>query len=153
MPIVTRWSALLLLPHPVVRGFSWKNPIQTFATTTRVRFASSLSSSMFVSVPDAIRRLEEDNGEIRFVDGSWFMPSTGRNGREEFEKGPRIPGAAYFDIDTIASKSPEDNPKGLPHMMPPPPIFGAAMDAMDITNDSNIIVYSTKDCVSATDCE
>lgn len=82
---------------------------------------------------------------VVFVDGSWFLKD--RNGREEFEAGPRIPGAVFFDIDQVAL--PKDmNPKGLPHMMPPSNIFAAAMDAMDIKNDDHLIVYGSKGCVS-----
>ena len=70
-----------------------------------------------------------------------------RNAREEFEAGPRIPGAQFFDIDDIAAKG-DLNPKGLPHMMPPKQLFAAAMDAMGITNDDHLIVYANKGCVS-----
>ena len=80
------------------------------------------------------------------MDGSWFLKD--RNGREEFEAGPRIPGARFFDIDDIAAKGEALNPKGLPHMMPPKNLFAASMDAMDITNDDHLIVYATKGCVS-----
>ena len=83
---------------------------------------------------------------VVFVDGSWFLKD--RNGRQEFEAGPRIAGAKYFDIDDISSKGKDLNPKGLPHMMPPKELYAAAMDAMDITNDDHLILYSSKGCVS-----
>ena len=77
------------------------------------------------------------------------MPNSGRNGREEYEEGPRIPGARFFDFDDIATaKGSEGNPKSLPHMMPPKELFAAAMDEMDITNDSDLVLYASKGCVS-----
>ena len=36
------------------------------------------------------------------VDCSWFMPSSGRDGRAEFLAG-HIPGARYLDIDSVAA--------------------------------------------------
>ena len=57
-------------------------------------------------------------GRTIFVDGSWHL-SKERYGREEYEEGPRIEGARFFDIDDVSSKGRELNPKGLPHMMPP----------------------------------
>ena len=102
-----------------------------------------LTGKRLVSVDDCLS-LHGEEGVV-FVDGSWFLKD--RNGREEFEAGPRIPGAVFFDIDQVAL--PKDmNPKGLPHMMPPKNLFAAAMDAMGIKNDDHLIVYGSKDCVS-----
>jgi hypothetical protein len=94
-----------------------------------------------VSVPDAIALLSNNaNNNVKLVDGSWYLK--GRNGRDEFQEGPRIAGANFFDIDDIST------PSHLPHMMPPKQLFAAAMDAMGITNKDHIIVYGAKDCVS-----
>ena len=61
---------------------------------------------------------DNDNDNVVFLDGSWFL-GTDRNGRAEYEAGPRIQGARYFDIDDISSKAGSHlNPKGLPHMRP-----------------------------------
>jgi thiosulfate/3-mercaptopyruvate sulfurtransferase len=55
--------------------------------------------------------------DLLVIDGSWHLPPTGRSGSAEFlEK--RIPGAVYFDIDTIADMS-----SGLPHMLPSADVF------------------------------
>jgi thiosulfate/3-mercaptopyruvate sulfurtransferase len=83
--------------------------------------------------------------DVVFIDGSWFIMN--RNGRAEYEQGPRIAGAKYFDIDDIAVKG-DSNPKNLPHMLPSKQLFAAAMDAMEITNDQHLIVYVSKGCVS-----
>jgi len=99
---------------------------------------------MLVTVDKAVS-LHSDPS-VKFVDGSWFLQ--GRNGREEYKAGPRIAGAVYFDIDDVASKGPELNPRNIKHMMPPPQLFAAAMDAMGIQNDNHLIVYGTQGCVS-----
>jgi len=83
--------------------------------------------------------------EVAFVDGSWFLMN--RNARAEFEQGPRIAGAKYFDIDDVASKG-NQNPKGLPHMLPPKQLFASAMDALSIRNNQHLVVYGSKGCVS-----
>lgn len=103
---------------------------------------SSLSGKTCVSVEES---LDAHGSGTKFVDGSWFLK--GRNGREEFEVGPRIEGAQYFDINDIALKG-DLNPKGLPHMMPTKELFAAAMDAMGISNEDHIILYGSRGCVS-----
>jgi thiosulfate/3-mercaptopyruvate sulfurtransferase len=100
-----------------------------------------MKGQTMVSISDAIALHSSSSANVKFVDGSWFL--MGRNGRQEFVDGPRIKGANYFDINDISSK--ESN---LPHMMPPKALFGAAMDAMGISNDDHIIVYGSQDCVS-----
>ena len=69
------------------------------------------------------------------------MPNTDRNARAEYEAGPRIAGAKFFDIDDVATKD-----KPLPHMMPSPAAFGRAMDSLGITNSDRVIVYGSKGC-------
>jgi thiosulfate/3-mercaptopyruvate sulfurtransferase len=101
----------------------------------------SIKSQTVVSVSDAISLHSSPN--VKFVDGSWFL--MGRNGRQEYQDGPRIVGASYFDIDDISAES------NLPHMMPPKELFAAAMEAMGISNEDHIIVYGTQDCVSEED--
>jgi 3-mercaptopyruvate sulfurtransferase SseA len=105
--------------------------------------SSSLDGKVLVSVEEALTA--HRSKKARFFDGSWFLQ--GRNGRQEYEKGPRIEGASFFDIDDIAAPS-ELNPKKLPHMMPTNKLFNAFMDAMGISNDDDIIVYGTEGCVS-----
>jgi len=91
--------------------------------------------------PEECLALSTDNNNVVFVDGSWHMPNTNRNARAEYEAGPRIAGAKYFDVDDVANK---DLP--LPHMMPSATIFGKAMDALGITNSDRVIVYGGKGC-------
>ena len=51
------------------------------------------------------------------------MPDSGRDPRAEFLQG-HIPGAVFFDIDAIA-----DHSTDLPHMLPNPMAFAAAMSS------------------------
>jgi thiosulfate/3-mercaptopyruvate sulfurtransferase len=98
-----------------------------------------LLGKMVVSIPDAIKA-HTSSSNVKFVDGSWWL--AGRNGREDFTKGPRIKDAYFFDIDDIAGP-----PSNLPHMMPTKELFAAAMDSMNISNNDHIIVYGTEDCL------
>lgn len=84
-----------------------------------------------------------DDPQVRIVDGTWHLPPTGRNGRVEYDEA-HIPGAVYFDIDAISDP---ENP--LPHMMPSPEAFAAAVGAMGIANDHRVIVYDADGLFSA----
>ena len=81
-----------------------------------------------------------------FLDGSWWLGPRETANRQDFETGPRIKGSHFFDIDDIASKGPELNPQNLPHMMPPPALFAAYMDACGIANEQPVIVYGQAGC-------
>lgn len=104
---------------------------------SRSMSVNAASLKQIVSVPEAIGLHSSEN--VKFIDGSWFLK--GRNGRKEFEEGPRIAGASFFDIDDIASES------YLPHMMPSKKLFAAAMDKMNISNEDHLIIYGSKDCM------
>eukprot|EP00521_Asterionellopsis_glacialis_P000793 CAMPEP_0195248748 /NCGR_PEP_ID=MMETSP0706-20130129/1716_1 /TAXON_ID=33640 /ORGANISM="Asterionellopsis glacialis, Strain CCMP134" /LENGTH=299 /DNA_ID=CAMNT_0040300441 /DNA_START=77 /DNA_END=973 /DNA_ORIENTATION=+ len=103
---------------------------------------SSLEGKPLIELEDCLKVFSK--GPV-FIDGSWFLK--GRNARKEYEQGPRIEGARFFDIDDIASKGELLNPKSLPHMMPPKKIFAAAMDALSITNNDHLIVYGSQGCL------
>jgi thiosulfate/3-mercaptopyruvate sulfurtransferase len=105
--------------------------------------SDTLLGKMLIPVEQAIPLHSDSN--VKFVDGSWFLKD--RSGREEYEAGPRIRGAVYFDIDDVASKGPVENPRNIKHMMPPPALFAAAMDEMQISNDNHLIVYGTDGCM------
>lgn len=95
--------------------------------------ASIFSAIPFVSTAWLAENLAKD--DTRVVDGSWHLPPTGRNGVQEFAQG-HIPGAVFFNLDTISDPA---NP--LPHMLPKPQDFAAAVGAMGIANDDTIVVY------------
>jgi thiosulfate/3-mercaptopyruvate sulfurtransferase len=73
--------------------------------------------------------------EIQFVEGTWFHKGD-RNGRAEFEAGPRLPGAVYLDVADASMSGelfPAENPRGLVNMFPPENMMGALLAAMGIT--------------------
>ncbi len=84
-----------------------------------------------------------DDSAVRIVDGSWHLPPTGRNGREEYSEA-HIPGAVYFDIDTISNPD-----SSLPHMLPTAEAFATAVGAMGISNEHRVIVYDADGLFSA----
>lgn len=94
-----------------------------------------------VSTDWLAEHLHDDN--VVVVDASWHMPATGRKGYEDYLKG-HIPGAVFFGIDEIADKK-----TALPHMLPRPEEFGAAVGALGIGNDDTIIVYDEAGLFSA----
>jgi len=88
-------------------------------TTEAEDSGDSLPSSYLLTVQECldIYNSNSDGEKVVFVDGSWHLGKE-RDGREEYEAGPRIKNAKFFDIDDISSKG-DLNPKGLPHMRPP----------------------------------
>ncbi|KAL7463929.1 hypothetical protein ACHAXS_004278 [Conticribra weissflogii] len=122
--------------------------------TLRMSSSSSPPTSSFshpstnlVTIPEAIRAHHSKSPNVKFIDGSWHMPvgPSPRNGRAEFLRGPRIPGALYFDIDDVALPS-SSNPKKLPHMKPTSKVFAAAMDKMGISPEDTLYVYGMEGC-------
>ena len=49
-----------------------------------------------------------------------------------------LPGAVFFDIDGICDKHSD-----LPHMLPSPEVFSAAVGEIGIANDHEVVVYDT----------
>ncbi len=81
--------------------------------------------------------------DLVVVDGSWHMPSTGRNARAEHAE-KRIPGAVFFDIDEIS-----DEASPLPHMLPSTVKFSSRMRKMGIGDGARIVVYDSLGLYSA----
>jgi thiosulfate/3-mercaptopyruvate sulfurtransferase len=73
--------------------------------------------------------------DIRVVDASWYLPTTGRNGRAEYDR-EHIPGAVYFDVDEIA-----DTTLSLPHMLPEPAKFASRVRRLGLGDGNRVIVY------------
>ena len=93
--------------------------------------------------------------KVVFIDASWYHrpdPITNqlRSPSQEYINGPRLPHARYIDIDAVATTYdlfPQLNPNNLPHMFPPPQLFGMVMDAYNIHNDDHIIIYARRGAV------
>ncbi|MDE0391205.1 MAG: 3-mercaptopyruvate sulfurtransferase [Rhodospirillales bacterium] len=82
-------------------------------------------------------------GGVRVLDGSWHLPAMARDPAAEFLQA-HIPGAAFFDIDSIC-----DPGSSLPHMLPPPEMFAQCVSALGVGNDSHVVVYDTVGLYSA----
>ena len=80
---------------------------------------------------------------ICVVDGSWHLPTLGRDPRTEFA-GQHIPGAVFFDVDQIS-----DDENLLPHMVPSEKKFAAEIGALGIRNEDHIIAYDATGVGSA----
>jgi len=103
--------------------------------------------TLFKSVEECLVLASQHQQETKFVDGSWHLGRPG-GGRADYEAGPRIAGAAFFDIDDFSSKGPELNPRDLPHMMPTKRLFAKVMDALNISNTDTVIIYGTEGCMT-----
>lgn len=91
------------------------------------------SDNVFVSTEWLAERLNAP--DVVVVDGSWYLPVHGRDPHAEYAQ-RRIPGALRFDIDTV-----KDTSSNLPHMLPRPEAFAAAVGAMGIGDGMRIVVY------------
>jgi len=81
--------------------------------------------------------------DIKVVDASWHMPSTGRDARAEHAEA-HIPGALFLDIDVVA-----DTNSDLPHMLPPAHLFAEAVGGLGITGEDQVVIYDTAGLFSA----
>lgn len=81
--------------------------------------------------------------DLAVLDASWHLPTQKRDARADYLAG-HIPGAVFFDIDAISDPS-----SGLPHMLPRPGDFEAAMGALGISDDMRIVVYDSLGLYSA----
>ncbi len=66
-----------------------------------------------------------------------------RNIQAEFEQG-HIPGAVYFDIDSIADSSTD-----LPHMLPSPQVFSEMVGQLGVSEQHTLVIYDDGNLFSA----
>jgi thiosulfate/3-mercaptopyruvate sulfurtransferase len=81
------------------------------------------------------------DGDVRVVDGSWFMD--GRDARGAWREA-HIPGAVFFDLEGVADRS-----SGLPHMLPRPELFAREVGDLGIAENDHIVVYDQAGLFSA----
>jgi thiosulfate/3-mercaptopyruvate sulfurtransferase len=81
--------------------------------------------------------------QVRIVDASWYLPAQNRDAKSEYIA-QRIPGAVFFDIDTIC-----DRQSALPHMMPDAETFSSAASELGISESDHIIIYDGPGLFSA----
>jgi thiosulfate/3-mercaptopyruvate sulfurtransferase len=81
--------------------------------------------------------------DLRILDGSWFLPGSGRDARAEYEA-RHIAGAAFIDIDNVS-----DPDSAFPHMLPPAHRMASRMQALGVGDGSRIVVYDDSPLHSA----
>lgn len=96
---------------------------------------------LLVSAQWLAERLDEP--DLVVFDASWHMPAAGRDAHAEYLSG-HIPGAVFFDIDAIADHATE-----LPHMLPDPLTFAAAMGDLGFGDGMRAVVYDSLGLFSA----
>lgn len=104
------------------------------------------STVPLVVTPKYLSPLLEKDG-VRVLDATWFMPNVPRNAAEEFQRGPRLPTAQFWDVDKVATVG--ESVRNLPHMMPTPEVFAKAAGEHGITPDTHVVVYDTHGVFSA----
>jgi thiosulfate/3-mercaptopyruvate sulfurtransferase len=82
-------------------------------------------------------------GKVAVVDASYYLPTQKRDARAEYIAA-HIPGAVFFDIETIA-----DHSSDLPHMLPGPNQFAEAAGRLGIADTDTIVVYDAVGLYSA----
>jgi thiosulfate/3-mercaptopyruvate sulfurtransferase len=92
-----------------------------------------------ISTADLAARLGDPR--LRVLDASWHLD--GRDGRAAWREA-HLPGAGFFDIDGIS-----DHAIALPHMLPGPDAFAAALGELGVAADDAIVIYDQHGLFSA----
>jgi thiosulfate/3-mercaptopyruvate sulfurtransferase len=87
--------------------------------------------------------LADNLGKVVMVDASYYLPIQKRDPKAEYIAA-HIPGAVFFDLNAISDTSTD-----LPHMLPGPDQFGAAVGALGIADTDTIVVYDATGLYSA----
>ena len=102
---------------------------------------ASTSSRWLKSTELLADQLGKNN--VAIVDGSYYLPTQNRDARAEY-LAAQIPGAVFFDINSVAYKSTD-----LPHMWPGPDQFGEAAGSLGISDKDTIVIYDGSGFYSA----
>ena len=87
--------------------------------------------------------LADNLGKVVVVDASYYLPMQKRDPKAEY-LAAHIPGAVFFDLNDIADASTD-----LPHMLPGPDQFGAAVGTLGIAETDTIVIYDATGLYSA----
>ena len=77
------------------------------------------------------------------LDATYYLPNEGKDAQALFLDA-HIPGARFFDIDAVS-----DRTSNLPHMLPAPADFAAAVAALGVGAASQVVVYDQRGLFSA----
>jgi thiosulfate/3-mercaptopyruvate sulfurtransferase len=73
--------------------------------------------------------------DLVILDCSWYLPSAGRDAEAEY-RAAHLPGALRLDLDALSATDTD-----LPHMLPTPGHFAAAMEQLGIRRTDHVICY------------
>lgn len=77
------------------------------------------------------------------IDATWYMPNVPKNGQEQFFNEDRLPGAAFFNLDEVCSKSP------YPHMLANYDTCYDALNNLGLNKSDHLVVYDRLGVFSA----
>jgi thiosulfate/3-mercaptopyruvate sulfurtransferase len=100
---------------------------------------SMTDTSPLISTEDLAARLEDP--KLKVIDGSWHLD--GRDAAAD-HLAARIPGALRFDLESVS-----DHSTDLPHMLPTPDAFAAAVGALGVSEGDTVVIYDTAGLFSA----
>ncbi|WAQ90953.1 hypothetical protein PtA15_13A353 [Puccinia triticina] len=80
----------------------------------------------------------------KVLDASFSIPNSGRSALDEFRKGPRLPGARFFDHEIIADTSYTiDGTTKVGYMQPDLSTFKREVERLGITRNDPLLVYDS----------
>lgn len=102
--------------------------------------------SGLVSVAWLAKRMATKPGSVKILDATWFLPNSPfaapagiECGRDAYDAGPRLAGAAFWDLDAVSDA---DATVDTPHNVPTAAQFAAACAAAGISSaDDEVVVY------------
>lgn len=80
----------------------------------------------------------QNDPDIVVADVRWYLPTTGRNGRAEYET-DHLPGAVFVDLERDLAA--QGGPGLGRHPLPPVDAFASSLGALGIGNGSHVIAY------------
>lgn len=112
-----------------------------------LRFMSTaaLPTPPLITASDALGLRASTPGQVKFVDGSFYLNKDLRNAFAEYSAS-RIPNAQFIDIDSEAFS---DKSTSLPHMMPSAEKFSHSVSRLGISSSDHVIVYTARESFSA----
>jgi thiosulfate/3-mercaptopyruvate sulfurtransferase len=81
--------------------------------------------------------------DVVVLDATYYLPNENKDAAALFLEA-RLPGARFFDIDAVTDKN-----SSLPHMLPAPEVFGAAVAALGVSASSHVVVYDLRGIFSS----
>jgi thiosulfate/3-mercaptopyruvate sulfurtransferase len=90
--------------------------------------------------------LEKNLNNVKILDASWHMPSTGRDAHKEFLT-EHLENSQFFDLDKNSELD-----TTLPHMLPSIKKWQEIISNYGINNQDKIVIYDNSDIISSCRC-